>query len=100
MSQSSEQPPRRLSQSDEPRTRGWLWRGRPLDFFALLVVVLGTSSVVDLISGTGKSAIGFYLVRTLSILFVGVVVALLAFFRPEALAGKRPISQKPPNRQE
>lgn len=100
MSQRPEQPSQSVRQSGQPRIRGWLWRGRPLDFFALIAVILGTSSVVDSVSGSGSHAVGPYLVRTLSILFVAIVVALLAFFRPEALAGKRARIPKRVDRQE
>jgi hypothetical protein len=76
------------------RTHGWRWRGRPLDLYALIVLVLAPGEIAGLFAGTGELALGFQLVRSLPILLIAIIVTLLAVFRPEALAGERP----PPRR--
>lgn len=72
------------------RKRGWLWRGRPLDLFALIVVVLGVQTSFDAAIGAGKLTPSLVLARSAPVFLVGLIVAVIAVCRPEALAGRRP----------
>jgi len=95
---SSKQRRREGSNPSQLRARGWLWRGRPLDFFALAIVVLATTGMVDLVAGTARYGVALVLVRSGTILLVTLIVAVLAFIRPEALSGRR--APRPPDRRD
>ena len=68
------------------------WEGRLLDFFGLLVLalmVVQSSIVFDLLAGSGRVSIAFILARSVPLLAVGVLVALLTVFCPEQVSGTK-----------
>lgn len=76
-------------------SRPWMKKGgRPIDLFALCVLVLGfcapASAAIDLMLGARRSAVVLILARSAPIVTIAVLVALIAVFRPEALSGRRP----------
>jgi hypothetical protein len=73
---------------DPLRRRGWLWRGEPLDLFALVVVILGMQTSLDFIAGDSRTPL-HTLVRASPILFVAVIVAVLTWFHPESLRARK-----------
>ena len=78
------------------KAHGWRWNsGRPLDLYALIVLVLAPGEVAGVFAGSGRLAIGFQLVRSLPILLIALIVTALAVWRPEALAGERPRGSQP-----
>lgn len=70
---------------DPLRRRGWLWRGEPIDFFALIIVVLGMQSSIDLIAGGPRDTVLHFVGRTVPFLVIAVIVAILTWFCPESL---------------
>jgi hypothetical protein len=72
------------------RRRGWLWRGRPLDLFALIVMVLGVETNLLLLAAAGRLTPRLVLTVTAPVLLIALLVAVIALCRPEALDGRRP----------
>jgi len=74
---------------DSLRAMRFTWEGRPLDFFALALLVMGaqsaTFSVLDAFAGRGSLPTGVILARHAPMLLLIVIVALLAAFRTNCL---------------
>lgn len=85
----------RLADRVSPHIEGSLramrfkWGGRPLDFFALALLVLGAQSatfgVIDAFAGRGTLSPGLVVARYAPMLLLIVIVALLTAFKTSCL---------------
>jgi hypothetical protein len=71
-----------------PPPPGWRWTGRPLDLYALIVIVLAPGELATVFAG--KTGAEVQLIRSIPILFIALIVTVLAVVWPEALQGQRP----------
>jgi hypothetical protein len=74
---------------DSLRAMRFRWEGRPLDFFTVALLVLGahsaTFSIIDAFAGRGTLSVGVILARSVPLLLLIVIVALLAAFKADCL---------------